>query len=105
MRNRGKTRYNGISKTKQYKDNLRYSISMCHYDSVEEQQYLQERENYYNFDCYQYELISDEVIEYNTYFSEEEKNDFIPYGFLVDELREILPDFIDVVHLPIECYM
>ena len=46
---------------------------MCHYDSVEEQQYLQERENYYNFDCYQYELISDEVIEYNTYFSEEEK--------------------------------
>lgn len=78
---------------------------MCYYDSVEEEQYWQEQENNYNFERYQHDLISDEAAEYNTYFSEEEIDEFIPYGFLVDELREILTDFIDAVHLPIECYM
>ena len=77
---------------------------MYYYDSVDEQQYLLKCELYYNFDCNQYDSISEEFSLYNTYFSDEEIDDYLPYGLLIYELRDLLPEFRNVVHLPIECF-
>jgi hypothetical protein len=77
---------------------------MCYYDSAEER-YFKECEMIYDFDVDFYNTIIDEVEEYNLYDFDEEMNDYIFLGQLVDELRDIIHEFDNIIYLPLESYM
>ena len=77
---------------------------MCYYDSAEER-HFQEDEMMYDFDVDYYNMIMEEVEEYNLYDFDEEMNDYIFLGKLVDELKDIIHEFDNIIYFPLESYM